>query len=138
MSTAAWLRAAQPHPSGDTKPCLRCGRTITRASGVGARQWSSRLYCSKNCSAHAENHRRSAANKGRLAELGEIVRDGAACRDSDVDFVPDSKQDALGAMVLCHQSHCPVRSQCLAYGMATRAYGVWGGSYLVYGEAKAS
>lgn len=60
------------------------------------------------------------------------------CRGSLCDFVPDSKQDAQPALAECRGSSCPVRSQCMAYAVDTRAYGVWGGAYLVWGQVKAA
>lgn len=130
MSAAAWLRAARPHPSGDTKPCAHCGHDIHRTSRVGPRDWSRRRYCSKSCASTAANQERAVATNGgdQLAALGQFVRRWGACRGSDADFVPDSKTEARVAIAVC--TGCPVRAECLTYGLGTKSFGVWGGELL--------
>lgn len=60
--------------------------------------------------------------------LGRHLRAHAACRNHWAEFVPDSKIDAHPAIAVC--ADCPVRAQCLTYGLATKSTGVWGGEWL--------
>lgn len=54
----------------------------------------------------------------------------AACAGrADVEFVPDKKAEACATQMMC--AGCPVDRDCLAYGLRTHAYGVWGGEWLV-------
>jgi hypothetical protein len=123
MSNAStWLISHAAHPSGDTKPCAGCGRTIYRTSHMDTRAWRDRRYCTKSCAATATNRTRAAA------DMDQTWRSNAACRDSRLEFVPDTKAAGRAPAALCHS--CPVRAACLAYGVATRQWGVWGGRWL--------
>lgn len=62
-------------------------------------------------------------------ELDQAWRERAACQFSDTDqFVPDSPGPRPPIPAEC--GRCPVRAECLAYGLATKSIGVWGGQYL--------
>lgn len=62
--------------------------------------------------------------------------DRARCTNATDDFIPEHRAYADRALGWCRG--CPVRGACLAYGVATMAYGVWGGEYLAHGKASAS
>jgi WhiB family redox-sensing transcriptional regulator len=64
--------------------------------------------------------------------------DRAACRGGPVHYwFPEGQgqravADAARGKAVC--SACPVRQQCLAYGMKTTATGIFGGHYLHLGR----
>lgn len=66
-------------------------------------------------------------------------QDKANCQDrGDLDWIggghfkdSEFKHKATGlAREFC--AECPVRAECLQYGIATKSMGVWGGSYLAW------
>lgn len=49
------------------------------------------------------------------------------CRGrSDINWLPERGESAANAKIVC--STCPVRLECLDYGIRTRARGIWGGT----------
>lgn len=124
----------RPHPSGQTKACAHCGQPFARRVSCSARDWESRRFCSRQCVdlGRAGPGQRSRPHTARPAQ-GVLAVDlawkaDAACRGSSFDFVPDRVVDARRPLAVCRW--CPVRAECLGYGLATHAYGVWGGAYL--------
>lgn len=55
-------------------------------------------------------------------------QDQAYCRDSDVDFFPETQVNTKIMVAVKYCAACPVREQCLAFAMNNRIdYGIWGG-----------
>lgn len=135
--TAVGARLSQrAHRSGQWKLCAHCKTRFVRRANMSAPEWRRRIYCGVACGNVARHESGVLFQKPVVPDPGWMSE--AACLDSRFDFVPDSKEAAAGALSACRGVECPVRQQCLAFATATRAYGVWGGKYFVYGEAKTS
>jgi WhiB family redox-sensing transcriptional regulator len=55
--------------------------------------------------------------------------DLAACGNTDTEvFFPaeGDRTTVLAAKKICHS--CPIEAECLAYALANREYGIWGGT----------
>ncbi|HYS41152.1 MAG TPA: WhiB family transcriptional regulator [Pseudonocardiaceae bacterium] len=127
------------HRDGHTKTCRHCGDTYRRPANQSSNDWNRRLYCSMSCASTASAPARL-AGRGRTPRAEPVATvpaptdstwlDHAACRDaSDTDrFVPDNPGAHWRPPPEC--GRCPVRAECLAYGLATKSIGVWGGQYL--------
>ncbi len=96
-----------------TKTCARCGTSFI-PKGSRSR------YCTRLCAQDAR--------WGHAPPGDDRWHQDAACRGSQVDFVPSAQADAEPAMALC--AGCPVVTECLSRGLANREYGVWGGQWL--------
>lgn len=60
-------------------------------------------------------------------DVEEPWRRDALCREyPEVDFFPGRGQDPRPAQGVC--GRCPVRVECLEYGLGHDAHGVWGGT----------
>ena len=118
------------HHSGQTKNCEVCHSEFRRLANTAAKDWDRRRFCSMTCV--NINRRRVRQPTERRYSRIFIPRQpwavDAACADTDVEFVPDSKAEAAEAIAVCFD--CPVRAQCLVYGLAVKATGVWGGEWL--------
>jgi hypothetical protein len=139
VTTRLPARDRPDHPAGQMKSCDECAVEFRRKVDTSASDWEQRRFCSVRCS-NTQRQRLgvlvSAASGPRLPEpppLREWTRD-AACQDSWFDFVPDTRAEALPALFECQTSRCPVATECLAFALATRAHGVWGGQFLRFGE----
>lgn len=56
-----------------------------------------------------------------------------SCREVDPDlWFPIRERDAMPAVLICRG--CSVKDECLAYGLAHREHGVWGGELLRFGD----
>jgi hypothetical protein len=65
----------------------------------------------------------------------------AACQDrDDLAWIPDAddSEDKIHAKKLAKTFclDCPVRGECLQYGITTKSMGIWGGSYLFWEPRK--
>lgn len=54
--------------------------------------------------------------------------------EMEADHADDKKRAKALAREFCFD--CPVRSECLKYGIATKSMGIWGGSYLAWEPRK--
>jgi len=61
----------------------------------------------------------------------------AACAGTGAtsDWVPTHVNDDTRKLVQVYCVECPVREVCLKYGNKTRSSGIWGGHWLVFGQA---
>jgi hypothetical protein len=112
----------------DTKMCPECCKPFHRGPNHSRREWASRKFCSIPCAVAGKGHSHP------IPLPSQKWMGSAACHDSLLEFVPDSKVEALPALGACQGSGCPVTRECLAFGRATRAHGVWGGKFLRYGK----
>jgi hypothetical protein len=56
-----------------------------------------------------------------------------ACADTDPEvFFPETARGIPAAQAIC--ARCPIRDACLAFGKATKQWGVWGGQELERGK----
>lgn len=130
------------HTSGQTKTCDHCGSTYRRPANQSSHDWGRPRYCGLSCSSRAHHasrhdnptHNATTTRAARLTPtpppLNQTWRVQAQCRDrDDVEFVPDTKAASHPALAVC-RSGCPALADCLAYGLATRSWGVWGGQWL--------
>lgn len=115
----------------DSKVCAECCKPFHRGPNHSRREFAARKYCSTPCSAASKRDRRGPRT---LASPSQAWMGDAACQDSWIDFVPDSRVEALPALFECQASKCPVAAECLAFAKATRAHGVWGGQFFRFGE----
>jgi hypothetical protein len=65
----------------------------------------------------------------------------AACQErADLAWIPDAddSEDKIHAKKLAKTFclDCPVRGECLQYGITTKSMGIWGGSYLFWEPRK--
>lgn len=123
-----------------------CSKTCFALDHNGTAEHGSRRRYQAGCRCDPCRATKSASNtasrgrrKAKLAAIEQATagintndqtwRERAACQGSDIDlFVPDNP--GPHAVIPAECGWCPVRAECLAYGLATKSIGVWGGQYL--------
>lgn len=93
--------------------CRQCKRNHSRRKGNTPTWWAT-----------------DTVRKKIQAEVGEAWKDRGLCKGDKSFFPPAGKGSSVTKMVrrakaICQE--CPVREECLAYGMHERS-GVWGGT----------
>lgn len=119
------------------RDCRACGKTLARRGTEKASAFNRRSHCDHTCAKDAQRQaRQRPTQRGPsgpympprlLPGYGWMAR--ASCRDEDPELffsdhhsMPD-KARVDEARSVCRW--CPVRGECLAYALATDAYGVW-------------
>lgn len=134
------------------KVCAGCGKRFPKPKNLTRAEWEKRRYCTAACCSRAKVGRKMPPRPPRaprgtvplpsLADQPWLA--GAECADHpEVDAVgPDTRRLGQTSLAwtgpikaLCDR--CPVTTQCLAYGVATKSYGVWGGVLLERGKTRA-
>ncbi len=70
-----------------------------------------------------------------MAEKTQVSEDGVEkVTDYFFDTYEQEEESRDAVKALCHS--CPVRTNCLIYGLEKKASGVWGGEYLEDGTIK--
>lgn len=113
--------------------CVRCGELIQRPKQISLAEWEQRKYCSQ---AHFYADRKNPEETVLAAYRDTSWAENAACKGVDTEqFFPSvpgrgGSAAIAKAVSFCGSHHCPVSAECLVYGLATDAEGVWGGRYL--------
>lgn len=117
--------------AGAVRRCEQCGEPYANKPYRSAREFAKRRFCGSACSARHAQRERFAQPAGPAWEPW-MAR--ARCAGTDVEMVPDARDDGAGARGVC--SGCPVLSECRRFGVTWRRSGVYGGVLLVQGVAK--
>jgi hypothetical protein len=122
----------------DRKICAQCGNPFPRPPHTSATDWAARRYCGVACVNRSRTGRRRQPNEPAPPRIQEQApppwMQFAPCRGQPLNFVPDSVTAASPAVGFCVENRCVFRAQCLAYGRATKSFGVWGARYLEFGK----
>ena len=74
---------SHPHPSGDTKPCLTCGKPIVRQFWHRGKKWEDARYCGAKCSSPSGRQKRV---RHAICQAEKVERLGrwAAAKDAAI------------------------------------------------------